>query len=117
MQNETPRYITIILCLMQTIAPFLTQIFFVIAQSQEPKLKSIIKGYATMKFVYILDNMFAAGLPKSLTDNVNAINETDRMMMQAEDHNSIWNVFKRYYKSIRVTFGCQKTGAERLETT
>lgn len=66
----------------------------------------VIKGYATMKFIYILDNMFADGLPKSLSDNVDAINETDKMQMQAEDHNSMMLVFKRYYKSIRVTCGC-----------
>ena len=38
------------------------------------------------------------------------------MMMQKTDHNSIWKVLKRYYKSIRVTFGCQRTGVEKLET-
>ena len=31
MQNETPRYVALTLCLMQTIAPFVTQSFFILA--------------------------------------------------------------------------------------
>lgn len=77
----------------------------------------VIKGYATLKFIYVLDNMFAAGLPPALTKNVEEINDTDKMQMQDHDHNSTWNVLNRYYKKIRVTFGCQKTGEEKLETT
>ena len=115
MQNETPRYVALTLCLMQTIAPFVTQSFFILAQSQEPKLKMVIKGYATMQFIYVLDNMFAANLSKKLFDNVDRINETEMMVMPDHDYNSFYLVFKRYYKAIRVGLGCKNTGAEDLQ--
>ena len=110
--NQTARFINLMLCIMMTITPLLTQIFFMIVTAQEPSLRQIIKGVATMGLINNIDTLFAGPLPPSIVANCQAMNASG--MTMGQDSNSTWAATKRYYKSIVFTFGCKKTKADRV---
>lgn len=85
-QNMRSRYVNLMLCFMQITTPILTQISFVIATAQEPSLKMIIKGYATIKLATNLDNLFATTFPKSVHDEVCRINDDKEEMLMPKDN-------------------------------
>lgn len=67
------RGVNIVLCIMQTVAPFMTLLFFSIATAQEPSLRMIIKGYATIGLVCRIDDIFASSIPEKLKQNMKQI--------------------------------------------
>ena len=88
------------------------QVFFAIATAQEPSLRMIIKGYATIALVLKLDDMFAASFPSDILENAKAINrdEDDMKMKDSQmSHNSTVTVFTRFFKAVTVFCGCHKT--------
>lgn len=96
-----------LICAMQAATAILVQTAFTIQVSQEPSLRQIIKGYATIQISVRLDDMFAKNFPQSAFDNAAAMNAKGHLKF-TEDHNTTSAIFARYWKTIQRTFACSK---------
>lgn len=60
------RFINILLCSMQMISPFFTEIVLILAISQTYRLSMIIKSFVALGFVIQIDNMFSENFPEEI---------------------------------------------------
>ena len=110
-KNDRGRFVNILICSMQIIAPLMLQISLVVTITQESKLSQIIKAFATCAFVTTVDDVFAANFPQSIKENAKKLNKTKSLLVE-KDHNSYTKVFKRLWKGI----SCKKIMTENMMT-
>lgn len=60
--------INVVLCSMQMISPFFTEIVLILAISQIRELSMIIKSFVALGFVIRIDDMFADNFPDEIKE-------------------------------------------------
>mmetsp|Transcript_8499 Transcript_8499/g.14296 ORF Transcript_8499/g.14296 Transcript_8499/m.14296 type:complete len:728 (+) Transcript_8499:520-2703(+) len=84
------RFINILLCSMQMISPFFTEIVLILAICQTESLPMIIKSFVALGFVIKIDDMFSENFPKEIKDTA-----SDLELIIGKDQNSYKKILKR----------------------
>jgi hypothetical protein len=93
------RYINTLLSSMQLFGPMLLQISLIVSIVSEPNLSQIIKAFATLGFIVLIDDMFANNLPAEVHENAEKMNEM-KLLKLGKDHNSFKRIFRRIWRSV-----------------
>ena len=63
----------------------------------------IIKGFATLCLIIKLDDMFASSLSEELSENAEALSDSNQLVMPT-DHNTTRIIVKKFWKEIKANF-------------
>ena len=88
------RLINILLCVMQMISPFFTEVVLMLAICQTSSLPMIIKSFVALGFVIKIDDMFSENFPKEIKDTA-----ADLELIIGKDQNTYKKIWKRIKKS------------------
>lgn len=88
------RFINILLCSMQMISPFFTEIVLILAISQTYRLSMIIKSFVALGFVIQIDNMFSENFPEEIKST-----SRDLELQIGKDQNTFKKIYKRIKKA------------------
>lgn len=67
------RLINIVLCSMQMLSPFFTEIVLILAISQTAALSMIIKSFVALGFVIRIDDMFSENFPDEIKETAGGL--------------------------------------------
>lgn len=89
------RFVNILLCSMQIVSPFFTEIVLILAIGQVDKLAVIIKSFVALGFVVQIDNMFSENFPKEIKDMAKNLH-----LVISKDQNTLRKIHKRLKRQI-----------------
>ena len=92
--NIRGKYINVVLCSMQLLAPAATMVSYIISTTQDPELSQIIKTFVTLSFIVNIDDMFAATLPSELSANFKELNKSGLLKI-SENQNTLPMILRR----------------------
>ena len=88
------RLINILLCVMQMISPFFTEVVLMLAICQNSSLPMIIKSFVALGFVIKIDDMFSENFPKEIKDTA-----ADLELIIGKDQNTYKKIWRRIKKA------------------
>lgn len=90
------RFVNILLCSMQIISPFFTEIVLILAIGQVGSLSVIIKSFVALGFVVQIDNMFSENFPKEIKEMASNLH-----LVISKDQNSLRKIHKRLIRQLK----------------
>jgi hypothetical protein len=87
------RTMNVLLCTMQMVAPFFTEMILILTICQTASLSAVIRSFVSLGFVIKIDDMFSENFPKEIKDTA-----SNMELIVGKDQNTFSKIFKRIMK-------------------